>query len=102
MIGNDKEEMDRLKKLLAQEFKIKDMGKLQYFLRIEVTRSKKGIFISKKKYIMDFLKEISMLGCKLVETTIESNHKLQKGIGELVDVGRYQRLVGRLIYLSHI
>ncbi|XP_057995837.1 uncharacterized mitochondrial protein AtMg00810-like [Hevea brasiliensis] len=42
-----------------------------------------------------------MLGCKLAESPIEANHKLQAGVGESVDIGRYQRLVGRLIYLSH-
>ena len=42
-----------------------------------------------------------MLGCKPAESPVESNHKLQAGIGEIVDKERYQRLVGRLIYLSH-
>ncbi|XP_057993184.1 uncharacterized mitochondrial protein AtMg00810-like [Hevea brasiliensis] len=42
-----------------------------------------------------------MLGCKPTESPIEANHKLQAGVGESMDIGRYQRLVGRLIYLSH-
>lgn len=53
--GNDTEEIARLKKLLAKEFKIKDLGKLQYFLGIEVARSAKRIFISQRKYILDLL-----------------------------------------------
>ena len=81
--------------------RIKDLGKLQYFLGIEVARSKKGIFISQRKYILDLLKETGMLGCKPAESPIEINHKLQAGIGDSVDMGRYQRLVRRLIYLSH-
>ncbi|KAF2295304.1 hypothetical protein GH714_032523 [Hevea brasiliensis] len=32
-----------------------------------------------------------MLGCKLAESLIEANHKLQAGIGEAIDIGRYQR-----------
>ncbi|XP_021598821.1 uncharacterized mitochondrial protein AtMg00810-like [Manihot esculenta] len=77
----------------TQEFEIKNLKKLQYFLGIEVAKSKKGIFISQRKYIMDLLKETGMLGCKSAETPIESNHKLQARIGESVDIGRYQRLV---------
>ena len=100
MTGDDREEMTRLKKLLAQEFEIKDLGKLQYFLGIEVAQSKRGIFISQRKYILDLLKETGMTGCKPAESPIESNHKLQLGVGESVDKERYQRLVGKLIYLS--
>ena len=42
-----------------------------------------------------------MLGCKPVDTPIEVNHNLKENVGEMVYTERYQRLVGRLIYLSH-
>lgn len=45
--GNDPVEMSQLKHQLAQEFEIKDLGQLHYFLGIEVSQSKKGIFILK-------------------------------------------------------
>ena len=45
MIGDDSEELERLKKLLANEFEIKDLGELKYFLRMEFARSKRGIFV---------------------------------------------------------
>lgn len=42
-----------------------------------------------------------MLGCRPYETLIESNHCLQVNEGyQLIDIGRYQRLVGKLIYLT--
>ncbi|XP_021631822.1 uncharacterized mitochondrial protein AtMg00810-like [Manihot esculenta] len=91
MTKDDIEKMTRLKKLLAQELEIKDLEKFQYFLRIEVARSKKEIFISQRKYVLDLLEETGMLGCKPAETPIESNHKLQVEIGESVDIGRYQK-----------
>lgn len=77
------------------------MGKLQYFLIIEVARSNKRMFICKEKYILDLLYEIGMLDCKPVDTPIEVNHKLQWNVGKPIDVGQYQWLVGRLIYLSY-
>ena len=75
------------------------MGRLKYFLGIEVAHSKEGNFISQQKYIVDLLTKIGLLGCKAAKTPIELNHKL----GEVpedneVDKGSYQRLVGRLIY----
>ena len=71
-----------MKKLLAKEFEVKDLGKLQYFLEIEVTKSGKGIFISQRKYILDLLEETGMMSCIPAELPIESNHKLQAGLGE--------------------
>ena len=42
-----------------------------------------------------------MLGCKLVDTPIDPNSKLGgHPIDSLVDKGRYQHLVEKLIYLS--
>ena len=46
VIGNDKGEIQRLKTCLSNEFEIKDLGILKYFLEIEVAGSKGGIFIS--------------------------------------------------------
>lgn len=53
-------EMERLKKSLAKEFDIKDLGALKYFLGMEVVRSKKGIVVSQRNYIPDFLEETGM------------------------------------------
>ena len=102
MTKDDVEEMSRLKQSLAKEFEIKDLGQLRYFLGMEVARSKKGIIVSQRKYILDLLKETGMSGCKPSDTPIEVNAKLgEVKDGVPVDTGRYQRLVGRLIYLSH-
>jgi hypothetical protein len=102
LTGNDDGEMQNLKHRLANEFEIKDLGTLKYFLGIEVARSKHGIFISQRKYILDLLKETWMLGCKVTDNLVEVNVKLGEcGESPMVDNGRYQRLVGRLIYLSH-
>jgi hypothetical protein len=42
-----------------------------------------------------------MLGCRPVSTPIDSNHKLCVESGDPVNKEKYQRLVGRLIYLCH-
>lgn len=100
--GNDEGEMENLKGNLLAEFDIKELGKLKYFLGIEVAHSKLGIFISQQKYVLDLLKETGKLGCKPIDTPIEYNHGLCDAPEDLtVDKGAYQRLVGKLIYLSH-
>ena len=44
--GNDEREKHDVKQGLAKEFEIKELGKLKYFLGIEVAYSTQGIFIS--------------------------------------------------------
>jgi reverse transcriptase-like protein len=100
--GDDKVEIENLKRKLFQEFEMKDLGRLKYFLGIEVLRSNKGIFISQRKYVLDLLAETGMMDCKPIETPMMMNHGLQILEGaEFADRMQYQRLVGKLIYLAH-
>jgi hypothetical protein len=101
LTGNDEIEMERLKRNLAADFEIKDLGPLKYFLGMEVARSKKGIVVSQRKYVLDLLQETGMSGCKPVDTPMDQSAKLWEKGNTLVDTGRYQRLVGKLIYLAH-
>ncbi|KAL6277717.1 hypothetical protein ACE6H2_021318 [Prunus campanulata] len=102
LTGSDDDEIDKLKKYLSSEFEMKELGELKYFLGIEVARSDQGIFLSQRKYVLDLLTDTGMLGCKPADTPIEQNHNLQENPGDVpTNKERYQRLVGRLIYLSH-
>ena len=47
------EEMCKLMSFLAEDFEIKELGNLIYFLGMEVARSRKGIFVSYHKYVLD-------------------------------------------------
>ncbi|XP_019051981.1 PREDICTED: uncharacterized protein LOC109114181 [Nelumbo nucifera] len=52
-------------------------------------------------YVLDLQEETGMMGSKPANTPIELNHCLQEPIGEdYPDKKRYQKLVGKLIYLS--
>ncbi|KAA0036962.1 Cysteine-rich RLK (RECEPTOR-like protein kinase) 8 [Cucumis melo var. makuwa] len=99
---DDQVEISQLKQRMGNEFEIKDLGNLKYFLEMEVARSKEGIFVSKRKYTLDLLTETGMLGCCPADTPIEFNCKLENSDDQVpVDKKQYQRLVGKLIYLSH-
>jgi len=75
--GDDSEEISRLQKQLATEFEMKNLGGLKYFLGIEVARSKQGIFLSQRKYILDLLSEVGLLECKPADTPIAQNTSLE-------------------------
>ena len=100
--GDNEVEIARLKGILSQEFEIKDLGPLRYFLGMEVARSSKGISVSQRRYTLDLLEETGMLGYKPSDTLMDPFNKIgTKRDSDLVDKGRYQRLVGKLIYLSY-
>jgi hypothetical protein len=77
VIGNDTEEIVGLKHDLAQEFEVKDLGHLKYFLGIELSCGTKGIFLIQRKYALDLIKETSMYGSKPAATPIDQNHRLR-------------------------
>ncbi|KAL0556045.1 hypothetical protein IC582_004550 [Cucumis melo] len=102
LTGDDQTKISLLKQRMGDEFEIKDLGNLKYFLRMEVAGSKEGISVSQRKYTLDLLTETSMLGCRPADTPIEFNCKLGNSDDQVpVDKEQYQRLVGKLIYLSH-
>ncbi|GFY96557.1 hypothetical protein Acr_11g0008630 [Actinidia rufa] len=87
---------------LRKAFDIKDLGPLRYFLGIEVARSRHGISLSQRKYSLDLLRDTGMLGCRSASTPMVPNLKISVELGELLpDPSIYQRLVGRLIYLTN-
>ena len=100
--GDDADEISRLQEQLSTEFEMKNLGGLKYFLGIEVARSRKGIFLSQRKYVLDLLTEVGLLECKPVDAPIVQNHRLGEYSDQVpANKVRYQRLVGKLIYLSH-
>lgn len=75
--GNDDKEKQVLSQCLAKEFEIKVLGRMKYFLGIEVAHSRKGIFISQQEYVLDLLKEAGKTTCKPVGTPMDPNFKLK-------------------------
>ena len=89
--GDDVEEISKLQEQLSTEFEMKNLGGLEYFLGIEVARSKQGIFLSRRKYILDLLAEIGFLECKPADTPIIQNHKLGEYLDQVpADKQKYQ------------
>lgn len=92
------------KHLLHQQFRIKDLGNLTYFLGIEVARSKPGIDLNQRKYVLDLLKDSGLTGARIADHPMGNkieNLMINETDGELLpDPSIYSRLVSRLIYLT--
>ena len=80
---------------------MKDLGVLRYFLGIEVSCGKEGIYLSQRKYALDIINECGLLGAKPAPTPMEKNHNLARSDGVFyTEPAKYRRLVGRLVYLA--
>ncbi|RDX62051.1 hypothetical protein CR513_59655, partial [Mucuna pruriens] len=91
------------KTMMINEFAMTDLGKMRYFLGIEVLQGCNGIFIEQKKYIKDMLDIFNMLDCNLLKNPIILGIKLVKTDQEAeVDSTLSKQLVGSLMYLTAI
>src|SRR3954462_15507353 len=79
--GNDNSAIANIKKFIATSFSVKDLGKLSYFLGLEVSRSKQGIVLSQRKYILDILSDSGMTGCKPSDFPMEQHLRLRHDDG---------------------
>ncbi|GJZ42667.1 hypothetical protein Tco_0589922 [Tanacetum coccineum] len=77
------------------------MGKLTFFLGLQVKQQPDGIFISQDKYVADILKKFDFCSIRIATTPIESNKPLVKDEdGVDVDVHVYRSMIGSLMYLT--
>ena len=71
------------KKELTNEFEMKDLGLLHYFLGLEVQQSKDEVFLFQGKHTVDILKRFGMFHCKSMTTPMVTNlrklHDLEIG-----------------------
>lgn len=92
---------------------MKDLGELKFFLRIEFARSKKGILMHQRKYTLELVFELGLGAAKPFFTPIDTNIKLttkeyddhvcskEHGISDPPsNMHAYQRLIGKLLYLT--
>ena len=86
LTGNEKQIVE-CKKKLTEEFEMKDLGLMHYFLRLEVWQNPEEIFLNQGKYAVEILKRFDMLECKAMATPMDTNLKLlDDESSELVDV----------------
>ena len=85
--SSDRYGIQKLKQHFFSHFQTKDLGKLKYFLGIEVAQSNFGVVIFQRKYTLDILTDTGMLDCKPVNTPMyqvrRSFYEIQGDIDDL-------------------
>lgn len=97
--SNDTNEINSIKTHLDKTFSIEDLGKLHYFLGIEVKYTTNGIILHQHKFTKEILSNSGFKPFKKVVTPLPVNLKLSAEIGKLLeDPTSYRSLVGKLNY----
>lgn len=99
--GNDEDMFKSFKESMKKEFDMFDLGRMKYFLGVEVVQNSDGIFICQRKYAKEVLERFGMERSNPVNNPIVPGCKLSKsGSGAMnVDATEYKQLV-RSLYLT--
>ncbi|KAJ0853298.1 putative RNA-directed DNA polymerase [Helianthus annuus] len=100
LTGNHQPTLTSFISSLHNEFAIKDLGKLNYFLGLEVTYTENGIFLNQSKYTMDILSRAKMLEAKPAPTPLSANVSFVSTGTAFPDITFYRSIIGALQYLT--
>ena len=99
--GADVHAINKVISLLQDNFAVKDMGELSFFLGIEAIRSDHGLYLSQHRYILDLLIRSQMDKAKPCVTPMSTSQSLIKfSCIPFHDPHLYRSVVGGLQYLS--
>ncbi|GJV09737.1 retrovirus-related pol polyprotein from transposon TNT 1-94 [Tanacetum coccineum] len=86
---------DELAKIMHDEFEMSMMGKLNFFLGLQIKQMEDGIFFNQSKYIKEMLKKFGLEDSKPIKTPMSSDTKLTKDEEcESVDSTKYRGMIG--------
>ena len=101
IIGNNSTFIDNVIWHLNNQFHLKDLGDLHFFLGVEVIQTHAGLFLMQHKYIRDCLSHTNMVGAKDVSTPFSTSQSLQLQDGTTpTDCSQFRSIIGSLQYLS--
>lgn len=103
VVSSSDKAVDALLADLKQDFASKDLGKLHYFLGMEVSDISEGIQLTQRKYASDLIEKAGMKHCKAVATPLSTSEKYSKFEGEPLDdreATKYRSIVDALQYLT--
>ncbi|GJZ49577.1 retrovirus-related pol polyprotein from transposon TNT 1-94 [Tanacetum coccineum] len=91
---------DLFSKIMCLKFKMSMMGKISFFLRLQISQSPRGIFINQSKYALESLKKYGFDSCDPVDTPmVEKSKRDEDKERKAVDPSRYHGMIGTLFYL---
>nr|GEY96397.1 retrovirus-related Pol polyprotein from transposon TNT 1-94 [Tanacetum cinerariifolium] len=92
---------DLFANLMCSKFKMSMMGKISFFLGLQISQSPRGIFINQSKYSLESIKKYGFESCDPVDTSMVEKSKLDEDKkGKAIDPSHYCGIIGTLFYLT--
>ena len=89
--GDDLQGITDFKSFLKQQFDMKDLGLLSFFLRLEISYDLFGYYLSQAKYASDLVSHADLTHSKTLHTPMESNAHFFATDGTLLSDGTLYR-----------
>ncbi|GJT13598.1 retrovirus-related pol polyprotein from transposon TNT 1-94 [Tanacetum coccineum] len=100
-VASTPELCDLFSKIMCSKFKMSMMGKISFFLGLQISQCPRGIFINHSKYALESLKKYGFDSCDLVDTPMVEKSKLDEDKeGKAIDPSHYRGMIGTLLYLT--
>ncbi|GKA59654.1 retrovirus-related pol polyprotein from transposon TNT 1-94 [Tanacetum coccineum] len=91
---------DLFSTIMCSKFKMSMIGKISFFIGLQISQRLRGIFINQSKYALESLKKYSFDSCDPMDTPMVEKSKLDEDKeGKAVDPSHYRGMIGTLLYL---
>lgn len=84
--------------MMQEEFEMDMIGKLKFFLGLQIKHEKDAIYIHQIKYIKELLKKFNMDDAKEMKTSMHPITRLRQDTK--VENTLYYQMIGLLLYLT--
>ncbi|GJS89049.1 copia protein [Tanacetum coccineum] len=92
---------DEFANQMTNKFKMSMMGKMSFFLGLQISQSPRGIFINQSKYASEIVKKYGLHTTDIVDTPMIENKKLDEDLQRKpVDATLYRGMIRSLMYLT--
>ncbi|GKA73542.1 retrovirus-related pol polyprotein from transposon TNT 1-94 [Tanacetum coccineum] len=92
---------DEFANQMTTKFKMSMMGKMSFFLGLQIFQSPRGIFINQSKYASEIVRKYGLQSTDSIDTPMIENKKLEEYLlGKPVDATLYHGMIRSLMYLT--
>ncbi|GJU40795.1 retrovirus-related pol polyprotein from transposon TNT 1-94 [Tanacetum coccineum] len=99
--STDPDLCDTFSNIMSSKFKMSMMGKMSFFLRLQISQSPRGFFINQLKYALKIIKKYVMESSDPIDTPMVERTKLDEDLQETpVDPTRYRGTINMGLWYS--